>query len=212
MTQQQRKKEVIDPVCGMNVADLTDMGSVSHKGETFSFCNAHCRERFTKTPDKFLKEPLIKLKNIWKVFLMGDTETQVLRDLSLHIWEGDFVAIIGASGSGKSTALNMIGLLDRPTSGDIFFRGKNVLLLEDIERAELRSKTFGFVFQHYNLIPWLTEHFCKKENQSREDAYGVQEDWFAGTNDSSTLRAVRGGAAACCAFTVSFKRSKNYHR
>jgi len=78
--------------------------------------------------------------------------------LNFYIWEGDFVAIMGSSGSGKSTALNIIGLLDRPTSGQIFLNGRNVSLLNDDKRAELRSKTFGFVFQQYNLIPWLTAY------------------------------------------------------
>ncbi len=78
--------------------------------------------------------------------------------MNFYIWEGDFVAIMGSSGSGKSTALNIIGLLDRPTSGQIFLNGRNVSLLNDDKRAELRSKTFGFVFQQYNLIPWLTAY------------------------------------------------------
>ncbi|MBI5742293.1 MAG: ABC transporter ATP-binding protein, partial [Candidatus Niyogibacteria bacterium] len=73
-----------------------------------------------------------------------------------HIWEGDFVAIIGPSGSGKSTALNMIGLLDKPTAGNIYLRGQDISLLDDDERSARRSETFGFVFQQYNLIPWLT--------------------------------------------------------
>lgn len=137
----------IDPVCGM---DLTEFG------ENLDFCGEWCRERFKKEPEKFQGIPLIKLENIWKVFRMGETEIKVLQGINLHIWRGDFVVIIGASGSGKSTVLNMMGLLDRPTSGKIFLGGKDVSLLSDEERARLRSKTFGFVFQQYNLIPWLT--------------------------------------------------------
>ena len=104
------------------------------------------------------KEPLIKLINVWKIFTIGKIDTKVLRGLSLHIWDGDFVAVIGPSGSGKSTALNMIGLLDRPSLGEIFLNGKDVSLLADEQRAKLRSQTFGFVFQQYNLIPWLTAY------------------------------------------------------
>lgn len=135
----------VDPVCGM---DLT--------GRDSNFCGKFCAERFEKEPAKFQKTPLIKLSNVWKVFKMGDVETPVLRGLNLHIWEGDFVAIIGSSGSGKTTVLNMVGLLDRPTSGQIFLKGQDVSLLPDEKRAKLRSQTFGFVFQQYNLIPWLT--------------------------------------------------------
>ncbi|MEK7192600.1 MAG: ABC transporter ATP-binding protein [Patescibacteria group bacterium] len=116
----------------------------------------NCEKRFKKYPKKFQGKPLIKLNKIWKVFKMGGVETKVLRGLDMHIWEGDFVAIIGHSGSGKSTALNMIGLLNKPTSGTVFLKGKDISLLDDEGRAELRSKTFGFVFQQYNLIPWLT--------------------------------------------------------
>lgn len=139
--------KTIDPVCGMDLAEF---------GENLRFCGKWCEERFKKEPGRFQGEPLIKLENVWKVFKMGGAETKVLRGLNLHIWKGDFVVIIGASGSGKSTTLNMAGLLDRPTSGKIFLAGKDVSLLKDEERAQLRSKTFGFVFQQYNLIPWLT--------------------------------------------------------
>lgn len=105
-----------------------------------------------------MKEPLIRLHEIRKVFQMGKTETRVLQGLNINIWRGDFVAIVGASGSGKSTALNIMGLLDRPTSGTVSLGGEDVSLLPDEKRALLRSKTFGFVFQQYNLIPWLTAY------------------------------------------------------
>jgi ABC-type lipoprotein export system ATPase subunit len=87
---------------------------------------------------------------------VGDTEVRVLRGINLHIWEGDFVSIIGASGSGKSTLLNMLGLLDKPTGGKIFMRGRDISDIADEAAAALRTQTFGFVFQQYNLIPWLT--------------------------------------------------------
>jgi len=148
----------IDPVCGMNLAELADAKEAIHHGRTFYFCGEYCAERFVKNPEKFVGEPLIRLKEIWKIFRLGAVNVEVLKDLDLNIWDGDFVAIIGASGSGKSTALNMLGLLDRPTSGKIILGGQDVSLLKDEEKAELRSKTFGFVFQQYNLIPWLTAH------------------------------------------------------
>lgn len=154
-----RQKDVqskIDPVCGMDLSKYVDVVKTLYREEALYFCGKGCEDRFKKNPDKFQGEPFIKLINIWKIFKLGEVEIKVLRGLNLNIWEGDFIAIIGSSGSGKSTALNMMGLLDRPTSGQIFLNGKDASLLKDEERAELRSKTFGFVFQQYNLIPWLT--------------------------------------------------------
>lgn len=152
------KQQKIDVVCGMDVADLTDATETPYKGKSFYFCGKDCEDRFHKNPDKFQGAPFIKLSNVWKIFNIGGVETKALRGLSLHVWEGDFISIIGASGSGKSTALNIMGLLDRPSSGEVFLRGKDVSLLKDEERANLRSKVFGFVFQQYNLIPWLTAY------------------------------------------------------
>lgn len=151
-------KQIIDPVCGMNLTGVKDRIKASYKGAELSFCEKDCRDTFRKDPKKYQGQPLIELRKVWKIFHLGDVDVKVLRGLDLNIWEGDFVVIIGASGSGKSTALNMIGLLDRPTRGDIFLRGQDVSLLKDDERAKLRSDTFGFVFQHYNLIPWLTAY------------------------------------------------------
>lgn len=148
----------IDPVCGMDLEGFADLAQIAYKGNYFSFCGDHCKETFQKDPEKFQGQPLIRLSKVQKIFKTGGTETQVLRGLDFYIWKGDFISIIGASGSGKSTALNMIGLLDRPTSGKIFFKNKDVSSLNDEERAEFRSKTFGFVFQQYNLIPWLTAY------------------------------------------------------
>lgn len=152
----QNQEQLLDPVCGMDVFGLSDLKHVTHAGKQYALCGDGCEQRFKQAPDKFLGEPLIRLENVWKVFDMGGVKTEVLKGINLRIWEGDFTAIIGASGSGKSTLLNMIGLLDRPTSGKVFFRGKDVSDAEDHERAILRATAFGFVFQQYNLIPWLS--------------------------------------------------------
>ena len=95
---------------------------------------------------------MIELENITKVYKMGKVEVYALRGVNLSIKQGDMVSIIGASGSGKSTLLNVIGCLDRPTSGGYFFDGANVGKLNDNKLAEMRNKEFGFVFQDYNLL------------------------------------------------------------
>src|SRR3972149_3853349 len=98
----------IDPICGMDLEKYPDIIQIAHQKKIFYFCGEYCKDRFKKNPDKFQGEPLIRLNNVWKIFKLGEVETKVLQGLNLHVWKGDFVAIIGASGSGKSTALNMI--------------------------------------------------------------------------------------------------------
>jgi putative ABC transport system ATP-binding protein len=96
---------------------------------------------------------MIELENITKVYWRGKVEVPALRGITLSITEGEMVAIIGASGSGKSTLLNIIGCLDRPTSGRYIFDGVDVSRLNDNQLAEMRSGKFGFVFQDFNLLP-----------------------------------------------------------
>ncbi len=95
---------------------------------------------------------LISLERVGKTYKMGDVELQALRDITLSIDEGEFVAIMGASGSGKSTLMNVIGCLDRPTSGHYFLGGREVSRLSRNELAEVRSHLVGFVFQQFNLL------------------------------------------------------------
>ncbi|MFA6788774.1 MAG: MacB family efflux pump subunit [Arcobacteraceae bacterium] len=102
-----------------------------------------------------LKKPLILLKNIIKNYQNGDLSLNVLNGVSLEIFQGEFVAIVGASGSGKSTLMNILGCLDKPSSGEYLFNGKNVANLSKDELAHLRREAFGFVFQSYNLITSL---------------------------------------------------------
>jgi macrolide transport system ATP-binding/permease protein len=104
------------------------------------------------------KLPLIELKDIRKTFVTGGGEVtvQALRGVSLSIYPGEFVAIMGASGSGKTTMMNLLGCLDRPTSGQYLFAGRDVSTLDSDALAWLRREAFGFVFQSYNLLPTAT--------------------------------------------------------
>lgn len=100
--------------------------------------------------------PLVELKDIYKIYHMGDTEVRALDGISLTIEKGEFVAIIGKSGSGKSTCMNIIGCLDVATSGTYRLNGKDISHYTDDELAEVRNKMLGFIFQQYNLLPKLT--------------------------------------------------------
>ena len=96
---------------------------------------------------------IIKIENISKVYDTGAVQVHALRDVSLSIEEGDFVAIMGQSGSGKSTLMNVLGCLDRPTSGVYELDGINISKIESRELSSIRNKKIGFVFQSFNLIP-----------------------------------------------------------
>ena len=99
---------------------------------------------------------LIELKDVYKIYPMGDETVHALDGVSLSIDQGEFVAIVGSSGSGKTTALNIIGCLDVPTSGSYHLGGVDVSTMDDDQQAEIRNKMLGFIFQQYNLIPKLS--------------------------------------------------------
>lgn len=99
--------------------------------------------------------PLVEFQDIYKIYIMGDTEVRALDGISFSIYKGEFVAIIGQSGSGKSTCMNIIGCLDVPTSGTYYLNGTDVSKLTKDEQAEIRNNMLGFVFQQYNLLPKL---------------------------------------------------------
>ena len=99
---------------------------------------------------------LISLQDIRKTYHMGDEQVHALAGISINFKKGSFWAIMGASGSGKSTMMNLIGCLDRPTSGSYFLNGKDVKGLNDDDLSDVRLQNIGFIFQSFNLIPQLT--------------------------------------------------------
>ncbi len=101
-------------------------------------------------------EHLIELKDVYKIYQMGEETVHALDGVDITIDQGEFVAIVGSSGSGKSTAMNIIGCLDVPTSGSYHLGGVDVSTMDDDQQAEIRNKMLGFIFQQYNLIPKLT--------------------------------------------------------
>ena len=132
--------------------------------------------------------PLIQLERIHKIYSSGDVEMHALRGVSLNIYPGEFVAIMGTSGSGKSTMMNILGCLDRPTRGTYLLDGQDISQLEKDERADIRNRKIGFVFQGFNLLsrtsalenielPLLYANVANEERQQRAikalDAVGL---------------------------------------
>jgi putative ABC transport system ATP-binding protein len=102
-----------------------------------------------------MSKDVIVTQNISKTYGKPPLQVYALRDTNLHIKQGDYIAIIGPSGSGKSTLMNLLGCLDKPTTGNIFIDGKDVSTLNENELARIRREKIGFIFQKYNLIPTL---------------------------------------------------------
>jgi len=99
---------------------------------------------------------MIRLEGISKSYTMGHEEIPILKDIDLTVGEGEYVAIMGPSGSGKSTLMNMIGCLDRPTRGRYLLNGMDVFAKDDVELAQVRNQTIGFVFQQFQLLPRMS--------------------------------------------------------
>lgn len=99
---------------------------------------------------------LIRFEDIYKIYYMGDNTVNALDGISMTVNDGEFVAIVGQSGSGKSTCMNIIGCLDTPTKGKYYLRERDISNYTDDELADVRNKMLGFIFQQYNLLPKLT--------------------------------------------------------
>ena len=123
------------------------------------------------------EQAIIVLKDVWKVYQMGEIEVPALRGISIEIKEGDFVAIIGASGSGKSTMMNLVGCLDTPSKGTIYLKSHDITQLNESDLSTLRGRTVGFIFQQYNLIPSLSAYqnvLLPLELQEFDDDFAIK--------------------------------------
>ena len=100
-------------------------------------------------------QALVEFSDVYKIYRMGDQEVRALDGVSFSVYEGEFLAIVGTSGSGKSTCMNIIGCLDVPTSGAYHLKGRDVGSMNQDELAQVRNETLGFIFQQYNLLPKL---------------------------------------------------------
>lgn len=100
----------------------------------------------------------MSLRDVWKIYRMGEVEVPALKGVSVEIKKGDFVAIMGASGSGKSTMMNLIGCLDIPSRGSIYLKSRDISKLSESDLASFRGKTIGFIFQQYNLIQSMSAY------------------------------------------------------
>ena len=114
-----------------------------------------------------MQQPVAELRGISKIYGSGDLEVKALDQLNLTVQEGDYLAVMGASGSGKSTAMNILGCLDRPTSGTYRLNGTAVELLDDDALADVRNRSLGFVFQQFHLLG----HASAMENVMRPMIY-----------------------------------------
>ncbi len=100
--------------------------------------------------------PVVELREVWKIYHLDGVSVEALKGVNVQVAKGEFIAVLGPSGSGKSTLLHIMGLLDRPTKGEVLLEGKNVANMSDSALSSLRNSYIGFVFQTFNLLPHLT--------------------------------------------------------
>src|SRR3989344_7548843 len=103
-----------------------------------------------------MKKAIISLENVYKTYKMGKVKLNAIRNISIKVKKGEFLAITGKSGSGKSTIMNLVGCLDIPSKGRIYLDSKDVTKLEESSLAQIRGKKIGFIFQQFNLIPTIS--------------------------------------------------------
>ena len=128
---------------------------------------------------------MITVSNLYKSFPMGEQTLAVLKGIDLTIARGELIAVVGASGAGKSTLLHILGLLDRPTSGTVYFEGQDLFRLSEASQAEFRNKRIGFVFQFHHLLPEFTalENACMPALIQRRPPDEVKMEAMAILND-----------------------------
>jgi len=116
-----------------------------------------------------MNKPILTINNLTKSYRLGSRSLEVLRGINLNVSRGDFIVLQGASGSGKSTLLQLMGGLDKPTSGQVCFNGQELADLNSKELSQLRNRKMGFIFQAYHLLPELTalENVCLPANMAR---------------------------------------------
>ncbi|MFO0707962.1 MAG: ABC transporter ATP-binding protein [Nitrospira sp.] len=132
----------------------------------------------TSSPPSGNGQPLIRIANLHKAFTMGARELAVLRGINLEIPRGQMVAVVGASGAGKSTMLHIMGMLDTPTKGTVYFDDQDLFQLTEAQQAEFRNRRIGFVFQFHHLLPEFTalENACMPALIQRRAMEEVEEE------------------------------------
>jgi lipoprotein-releasing system ATP-binding protein len=123
-----------------------------------------------------MSEPLLRARSLAKTYTMGKRSLEVLRDVDLDVARGEFLALRGASGAGKSTLLHLIGGLDLPNGGEIFFNGQNLVKFSERKLTEFRNRRVGFIFQAYHLLPELDalENVCLPARMARVSSVKVE--------------------------------------
>ena len=155
-TDQEGSFDAIGPAETSNVpGDNSGINSDMDTGDSTEAFEANNHNDIRNVAARSGRNPLIKLRNLWKIYLMGEIEFAALKRVDLEIYEGEFLVVLGPSGSGKSTLMNLLGCLDLPSEGTVFLNSRDISKLEESELARIRGQMIGFIFQSFNLIPTL---------------------------------------------------------